>query len=156
VRPLPCFALRFIISASASDFCVFRLSSGSADETKGMPLPKMLELVNFPQYFGIKPSLEGERGCTMCGQTCVVVRTLQEITGEVPAIPVQNGNVCSLCNKIVWVVVESGIQVKFCYKCRRFRQSAEFQNSKGETAAKCARCLGKQRVYSARYNSNKK
>lgn len=92
----------------------------------------------------------------MCGKSRIVVKTLKEMNGRAPAIPKKNGNVCTDCDKIVWVMVESGLQIKFCFRCRQFCPCTDFQNKGGKISTKCCNFLSNQREYNARYRLNQK
>lgn len=128
-------------------------SAGSKQDAAGaLPLP---ETGNFPQYFGM-PTDNGKRNCIMCGQSCIVVKTLKEIKDDDPSIPRQNGNVCSGCDKRIWVMVDSGLEIKFCFRCRQFRRLTDFKECRGKCSSKFLDCLSNSRLYNARYRSKQK
>jgi hypothetical protein len=58
-------------------------------------------------------------------------------------IPTQNKGLCTLCDVNVWVVVTSGLEIKWCKGCKNFRPWAAF-GDKG-LATKCLRCRERQR-----------
>ena len=58
-------------------------------------------------------------------------------------IPRQNKGLCTACDVTVWVVVEDGLEIKWCKGCKNFRPWAAF-GSKG-SATKCVRCRDRQR-----------
>jgi len=58
-------------------------------------------------------------------------------------IPTQNKGLCTLCDVNVWVVVSSGLEIKWCKGCKNFRPWAAF-GDKG-LATKCLRCRERQR-----------
>lgn len=58
-------------------------------------------------------------------------------------IPTQNKGLCTLCDVNVWVVVASGLEIKWCKGCKNFRPWAAF-GDKG-LATKCLRCRERQR-----------
>ena len=58
-------------------------------------------------------------------------------------IPTQNKGLCTLCDVNVWVVVTTGLEIKWCKGCKNFRPWAAF-GDKG-SATKCVRCRDRQR-----------
>jgi Zn-finger nucleic acid-binding protein len=58
-------------------------------------------------------------------------------------IPTQNKGLCTLCDVNVWIVVQSGLEIKWCKGCKNFRPWAAF-GDKG-LATKCLRCRERQR-----------
>eukprot|EP00339_Tiarina_fusa_P029700 CAMPEP_0117039884 /NCGR_PEP_ID=MMETSP0472-20121206/27952_1 /TAXON_ID=693140 ORGANISM="Tiarina fusus, Strain LIS" /NCGR_SAMPLE_ID=MMETSP0472 /ASSEMBLY_ACC=CAM_ASM_000603 /LENGTH=502 /DNA_ID=CAMNT_0004750475 /DNA_START=302 /DNA_END=1810 /DNA_ORIENTATION=+ len=58
-------------------------------------------------------------------------------------IPTQNKGLCTLCDVNVWVVVNTGLEIKWCKGCKNFRPWAAF-GDKG-LATKCLRCRERQR-----------
>jgi Zn-finger nucleic acid-binding protein len=58
-------------------------------------------------------------------------------------IPTQNKGLCTLCDVNVWVVVTTGLEIKWCKGCKNFRPWAAF-GDKG-LATKCLRCRERQR-----------
>jgi hypothetical protein len=58
-------------------------------------------------------------------------------------IPTQNKGLCTLCDVNVWVVCQSGLEIKWCKGCKNFRPWAAF-GDKG-LATKCLRCRERQR-----------
>ena len=58
-------------------------------------------------------------------------------------IPTQNKGLCTRCDVNVWVVVTSGLEIKWCKGCKNFRPWAAF-GEKG-LATKCVRCRERQR-----------
>ena len=58
-------------------------------------------------------------------------------------IPTQNKGLCTLCDVNVWVVVQNGLEIKWCKGCKNFRPWAAF-GDKG-LATKCLRCRERQR-----------
>lgn len=58
-------------------------------------------------------------------------------------IPTQNKGLCTLCDVNVWVVAQSGLEIKWCKGCKNFRPWAAF-GDKG-LATKCVRCRERQR-----------
>jgi len=63
--------------------------------------------------------------------------------GNYAIIPTQNKGLCTLCDVNVWVVVSSGLEIKWCKGCKNFRPWAAF-GDKG-LATKCVRCRERQR-----------
>ena len=114
---------------------------------------------------------EGMRCCVMCGQACpcsagakkkggLSNKSNKPDSGLAPRggngqdhgsldkgsyaiIPTQNKGLCTLCDVNVWVVVNSGLEIKWCKGCKNFRPWAAF-GDKG-LATKCLRCRERQR-----------
>jgi hypothetical protein len=114
---------------------------------------------------------DGMRCCVMCGQACpcssgnkckkggstkapknndgnLAPRNSngQDIMGDkngYAIIPTQNKGLCTLCDVNVWVVVTTGLEIKWCKGCKNFRPWASF-GDKG-LATKCLRCRERQR-----------
>ncbi len=59
------------------------------------------------------------------------------------SIPTQNKGLCTICDVNVWIVVTSGLEIKWCKGCKNFRPWAAF-GDKG-LATKCVRCRERQR-----------
>lgn len=68
-------------------------------------------------------------------------------------IPTQNKGLCTLCDVNVWIVVQSGLEIKWCKGCKNFRPWASF-GDKG-LATKCLRCRERQREKYALQKSEK-
>jgi hypothetical protein len=66
-----------------------------------------------------------------------------EKQGGFAIIPTQNKGLCTLCDVNVWVVCQSGLEIKWCKGCKNFRPWAAF-GDKG-LATKCLRCRERQR-----------
>ena len=135
---------------------------GDMDKMKGATVPEFTSLVNFPAHMSQKQSVnlpEGMRCCVMCGSACPCSTGAKKkgATGakgnknEGPMgdkngyaiIPTQNKGLCTLCDVNVWVVVNSGLEIKWCKGCKNFRPWAAF-GDKG-LATKCLRCRERQR-----------
>lgn len=58
-------------------------------------------------------------------------------------IPRQNKGLCTACDVTVWVIQQSGLEIKWCKGCKNFRPWAAF-GEKG-LATKCVRCRDRQR-----------
>jgi len=58
-------------------------------------------------------------------------------------IPTQNKGLCTMCDVNVWVVCQTGLEIKWCKGCKNFRPWAAF-GDKG-LATKCLRCRERQR-----------
>ena len=58
-------------------------------------------------------------------------------------IPTQNKGLCTICDVNVWVVVATGLQIKWCKGCKNFKAWAAF-GEKG-LATKCVKCRARQR-----------
>ena len=144
---------------------------GDMDKSKSALVPEFTNLVNFPGHMSQKQSVnlpEGMRCCVMCGQACPCStgnkskkskkgsdgslaprsnNTSQDQLGDKNSgyaiIPTQNKGLCTLCDVNVWVVVTSGLEIKWCKGCKNFRPWAAF-GDKG-LATKCLRCRERQR-----------
>ncbi|CAB9510389.1 expressed unknown protein [Seminavis robusta] len=114
---------------------------------------------------------DGMRCCVMCGQACPCSSGNKNKKGGGPKgsknndgslaprnsngqdmmgdkggyaiIPTQNKGLCTLCDVNVWVVVTTGLEIKWCKGCKNFRPWAAF-GDKG-LATKCLRCRERQR-----------
>lgn len=114
---------------------------------------------------------EGMRCCVMCGQACPCSNGTKKkpcpsgkgksdsslaprssngqdsgMMGDksnYAIIPTQNKGLCTLCDVNVWVVVNTGLEIKWCKGCKNFRPWAAF-GDKG-LATKCLRCRERQR-----------
>ena len=139
---------------------------GDMEKTKTAPVPEFTSLVNFPAHMSQKQSVnlpEGMRCCVMCGSACPCSNgNKKKATGQPKSksdgsisrvnsgqdngyaiIPTQNKGLCTLCDVNVWVVVNSGLEIKWCKGCKNFRPWAAF-GDKG-LATKCLRCRERQR-----------
>ena len=139
---------------------------GDMDKMKGASVPEFTSLVNFPAHMSQKQSVnlpEGMRCCVMCGQACPCSTGAKKKGGNGASnakgnkadggrgndgamgaiIPTQNKGLCTLCDVNVWVVVNSGLEIKWCKGCKNFRPWAAF-GDKG-LATKCLRCRERQR-----------
>jgi Zn-finger nucleic acid-binding protein len=146
---------------------------GDIDKTAKSPVPEFTSLVNFPAHMSQKQTSnlpEGVRCCVMCGSGCpcsngnkakkdtnnkggndhgLAPRSSngQDLMGDkgggYAIIPTQNKGLCTLCDVNVWVVVTSGLEIKWCKGCKNFRPWAAF-GDKG-LATKCLRCRERQR-----------
>ncbi len=109
---------------------------------------------------------DGKRHCVMCGQPRLCsassaksgpssrVRTPKfanslddEHTDQTEStthiIPRQNKGLCTACDIQVWVVSDTGTEIKWCKGCKNFRPWVAF-GDKG-MATKCVRCRDRQR-----------
>mmetsp|Transcript_14996 Transcript_14996/g.32632 ORF Transcript_14996/g.32632 Transcript_14996/m.32632 type:complete len:1011 (-) Transcript_14996:176-3208(-) len=144
---------------------------GDPEKVKNTPVPEFTSLVNFPTHMSQKQAInlpEGMRCCVMCGQACPCSNggknknkkkngeggglaqrnnNGQDMMGDKSSgyaqIPTQNKGLCTLCDVNVWVVVASGLEIKWCKGCKNFRPWAAF-GDKG-LATKCLRCRERQR-----------
>ena len=64
-------------------------------------------------------------------------------SSSAPTIPTQNKGLCTHCDVNVWIVTQSGLEIKWCKGCKNFRPWAAF-GDKG-LATKCVRCRDRQR-----------
>ncbi|KAL3913487.1 MAG: hypothetical protein SGARI_000636 [Bacillariaceae sp.] len=137
---------------------------GDMEKVKSAAVPEFTSLVNFPAHMSQKQAVnlpEGMRCCVMCGSACPCsngnkkkpngggkkdgrgsANDLQDKNGYA-IIPTQNKGLCTLCDVNVWVVCNSGLEIKWCKGCKNFRPWAAF-GDKG-LATKCLRCRERQR-----------
>jgi hypothetical protein len=142
---------------------------GDIDRAAKAQVPEFTSLVNFPGHMSQKQSAnlpEGMRCCVMCGSACPCSTGTKckksgpggkgcndddvhsgDMMGDKNAgyaiIPTQNKGLCTLCDVNVWVVVSTGLEIKWCKGCKNFRPWAAF-GDKG-LATKCLRCRERQR-----------
>lgn len=137
---------------------------GNMEKVKGAIVPEFTTLVNFPAHMSQKQSVnlpEGMRCCVMCGQACPCSNSnknkktgkgknelgrngdMMSDKSNYAIIPTQNKGLCTLCDVNVWVVCQSGLEIKWCKGCKNFRPWAAF-GDKG-LATKCLRCRERQR-----------
>jgi Zn-finger nucleic acid-binding protein len=134
---------------------------GDIEKYKNASVPEFTSLVNFPAHMSQKQAVnlpEGMRCCVMCGSACPCLsggksklkankkeqgQNGQNDKDNFAIIPTQNKGLCTLCDVNVWVVVSSGLEIKWCKGCKNFRPWAAF-GDKG-LATKCLRCRERQR-----------
>ncbi len=138
---------------------------GDIEKNKSLPVPEFTSLVNFPSHMSQKQAVnlpDGMRCCVMCGQACPCStgnkgkkgkskegglpnqnEHLSDKNSGYAIIPSQNKGLCTHCDVNVWVVVTSGLEIKWCKGCKNFRPWAAF-GDKG-LATKCLRCRERQR-----------
>lgn len=142
---------------------------GDMEKLKNAPIPEFTSLVNFPAHISQKQTAnlpEGMRCCVMCGSACPCstggkgkkvikpskpgdnalrgnTQSAPDKNGGFAIIPTQNKGLCTLCDVNVWVVVNNGLEIKWCKGCKNFRPWAAF-GEKG-LATKCLRCRERQR-----------
>ena len=141
---------------------------GDMEKMKGAQVPEFTNLVNFPAHMSQKQSMslpEGMRCCVMCGHACpssqgnknkkaaklkaegdthgLGVNAPSTQSGQFAIIPTQNKGLCTSCDVNVWVVTNTGLEIKWCKGCKNFRPWAAF-GDKG-LATKCLRCRDRQR-----------
>lgn len=141
---------------------------GDMEKLKGATVPEFTSLVNFPVHMSQKQAVnlpEGMRCCVMCGSACPCSngnkkkcngplggkkdprsangQNMAGDKGGYAIIPTQNKGLCTLCDVNVWVVANSGLEIKWCKGCKNFRPWAAF-GDKG-LATKCLRCRERQR-----------
>eukprot|EP00569_Conticribra_weissflogii_P004229 CAMPEP_0171337358 /NCGR_PEP_ID=MMETSP0878-20121228/6642_1 /TAXON_ID=67004 /ORGANISM="Thalassiosira weissflogii, Strain CCMP1336" /LENGTH=553 /DNA_ID=CAMNT_0011838977 /DNA_START=147 /DNA_END=1808 /DNA_ORIENTATION=+ len=96
-----------------------------------VPVPEFRQLVNYPnaKHFA---------RCVMCND-------------DTHKIPKQNKGVCTSCDEGVWMLLNSGMQIRWCKGCKNFKKWISF-GIKGHST-KCERCRTQQ---AERYALNKK
>lgn len=103
-------------------------------------VPEFCTLVNFPSSTSRQNMLpEGMKCCVMCGQSRDLsspktsknrAKSFQgrsEQANHLPMIPAQNKGLCTYCDVNVWVVKESGLQIKWCKGCKNFQPWAQLK-----------------------------
>jgi hypothetical protein len=105
----------------------------------------------------------GRRPCVMCGKLRICSASCaqgivtaprrtkvqseegddEEEQDSTHIIPRQNKGLCTVCDVTVWVIADSGLEIKWCKGCKNFRPWAAF-GDKG-LATKCVRCRERQR-----------
>ena len=151
-----------------------RKFQGNMELSKDEEVPDFSSLVNFPTNSVLRQNRvlpNGMRCCVMCGsirRTCSRLRSRKNDGSLSPGrnvlvcgsgddyvtIPTQNKGLCTLCDISVWVVLETGRQIKWCKGCKNFRPWAGF-GDKG-LATKCVRCRDRQREKYALLKNAKK
>ena len=139
---------------------------GDMNKDKDVAVPDFNNLVNFPCHMNQKsaPAPDGTRNCVMCGHSCVCTTGGKQkgknsshpladnnqnkggasgMNNNYAIIPSQNKGLCTLCDVNVWIVLQSGLEIKWCKGCKNFRPWASF-GEKG-MATKCVRCRERQR-----------
>lgn len=139
---------------------------GDMESSRNATIPEFTNLVNFPANISQKqqPNVpEGMRCCVMCGKACPCSmggkkgkkKDSPGTVGQTSAgldttrssgygiIPSQNKGLCTMCDVNVWIIVTTGLQIKWCKGCKNFRPWACF-GEKG-LATKCLRCRDRQR-----------
>lgn len=138
---------------------------GDMNKFKDVAVPDFNNLVNFPCHMNQKsaPAPDGTRNCVMCGHSCPCTtggkqkgknnshpladnnqnKGASGMNNNFAIIPSQNKGLCTLCDVNVWIVVHSGLEIKWCKGCKNFRPWAAF-GEKG-LATKCVRCRERQR-----------
>ncbi|KAL3925144.1 MAG: hypothetical protein SGILL_000602 [Bacillariaceae sp.] len=139
------------------------MNNPQGDKAKDAVLPDFHRIVNYPDFLtkarndGNCPS--GRKNCVMCGKLRICSASSMASKGRSAAmvkahhmgqgedtshiIPRQNKGLCTACDVTVWMVVEDGLEIKWCKGCKNFRPWAAF-GSKG-SATKCVRCRDRQR-----------
>jgi hypothetical protein len=108
-------------------------------------------------------SENGKRPCVMCGKLRICSASCAQGAANIPRrtkmqseegddeeeqdsthiIPRQNKGLCTACDVTVWVIADTGLEIKWCKGCKNFRPWAAF-GDKG-LATKCVRCRDRQR-----------
>ena len=123
------------------DFNVFTfvpVTTNSREEISNPPqLPDHSELLNFPPPSRGVP--HHRRDCTMCGRK----------QGFSTNIPPQNRQICTSCDVAIFNINDgSGLEIKYCKGCKRFKAWVEFHDK--PMATKCACCRQRERQYYAK------
>jgi len=113
---------------------------GDMEKVKSASVPDFSKLVNFSAHNQALP--EGMRCCVLCGEPRPFGGSKQSQDCAF-VIPNQNKGLCTRCDVSVWVVASSGLEIKWCKRCKNFRPWAAF-GTKGR-ATKCHTCREEQR-----------
>lgn len=133
---------------------------GDFEKAQTTRIPDFSFLSNFPPNNMVSLP-HGTKCCVMCGEarSCNMgkssktksMKSFQTSTKDAVVIPNQNKGLCTLCDVKIWVVKESGLQIKWCKGCKNFQSWAAF-GEKG-SATKCVKCRDRQRE---KYAASKK
>ena len=114
--------------------------------TAELEMPTFQNLVNFPNVVPRRNKGDKELRCVMCGEHRKSSHTNKDEVSNSDnhhIIPRQNKGLCTSCDVAVWVVKESGIEIKWCKGCKNFKLWKDFGNK--PVATKCEKCREKQR-----------
>lgn len=126
---------------TAADFPEALEESSSSMEA---PIQPISGIMNFPTCEkALHPDF---RCCVMCGKVCPTKRYKSRSSS--PIVPPQNKGVCTACDVTIWVVVKSGLKIKWCKGCKNFQPWSTFGVK--PHATKCVRCRHQQRERYAR------
>ena len=112
-------------------FHLIYLCSSTLEDSKSISLPTTSEFANFPDHFPENSMNGTNKTCVMCG------RVQKEADVAITRSP---NKVCSACQEIVWVVVDSNQQIKYCKDCRMFCPWGAFDMGKESMSKQCSRC----------------
>jgi ferredoxin-like protein FixX len=159
-----------LMKTETKSYFFYHIDINSEEEMKNSEIPDFPHLVNFPahlhRYRTLSEVEKDRRRCVMCGETrlCSSSNANQsreafsrskqkmaqnrglhsdELNDSVHIIPKQNKGLCTACDVAVWIIKESGVEIKWCKGCKNFRPWAAF-GDKG-LATKCLRCRDRQR-----------
>jgi len=110
--------------------------------------PELERIVNYPSNYRYRKAGE-DRRCVMCGKYCSTTRR----RGQAVIVPNQNKGVCTACDTTVWIHAASGLQIKWCKGCKKFKTWANF-GRKGHLT-KCMWCRDDQSKRYARQKTEK-
>mmetsp|Transcript_5631 Transcript_5631/g.11647 ORF Transcript_5631/g.11647 Transcript_5631/m.11647 type:complete len:457 (-) Transcript_5631:177-1547(-) len=129
--------------------------SGDMEKFANMELPEFRVLCNYTDASFANITLPKDmRFCVMCGHARPqstgqkAKNKKKSNAGDAPVIPSQNKGLCTVCDVNVWVVVETGTEIKWCKGCKNFKHWAAF-GWKG-SGTKCASCRERLREMYAR------
>ena len=120
---------------------------GDMDRYRNSSIIEFSSVANFPNTGRNQSLPEGMKACVMCSK--VRPTSLKKKGGKSPhsagtaIIPNQNKGLCTNCDVQIWVIKESGQQIKWCKGCKNFQHWASFGEKGGAT--KCVRCRERQR-----------
>jgi len=139
---------------------------GDLEKAATAKVPDVSALANYPTSLQRFDLPRGWASCIMCGHICLIgkKRKTKKPTTYAQAhqaeeacartIASQNKSVCTECDVKVWVLVASGLEIKWCMGCKNFRPWAAF-GEKGY-ATKCEPCRVRQReLYRAKQEQKK-
>jgi len=107
-----------------------------------------LALVNYPQFWRQRRPVNGMASCVMCGCSCICVQKRDSTTESKRVIVIRHRGICASCCVKVWVVVNSGLHIKWCHACKHFLFWSAFGDSR--TGTKCTNCRHRSRESKAR------
>lgn len=122
--------------------CFHCQTTSSTKHVENIPVPNNGDVLNYPEYIGVHGTLD-KRNCVMCGECllCMGNGSRKREQQSRDFIPFNNSGVCTTCEKTVWVVVESDLEIKWCQCCCKFCPRSAFDDIK----AHCAECQARRR-----------
>jgi len=88
----------------------------------------------------------GCKVCIMCGTSCRYITSQKGSKDAAPFIGPKDRSVCSACQVVIWVFMESKLQFKWCNSCRGFLAKSAFNGKTGKLLKTCTPCCTKRRA----------